>query len=60
MKIKGLSIIAILSLLIVIWINFIEFKFEELIPDKGAKFESLIENLCMSFIAGYMFYALNV
>jgi uncharacterized membrane protein len=41
-------------------IDFIECKFQELIPGKGAKFESIIENLCMSFIAGYMFYVLNV
>jgi hypothetical protein len=60
MKIKGLTIIAIISLGTVYWINFINFKFEELIVGKSEKFESLIENLCMSYLAGYMFYFLNI
>ncbi|EKT3967339.1 hypothetical protein NTJ12_002426 [Flavobacterium psychrophilum] len=60
MKIKGLTIIAIISLLIVIWINLIDFKFVELIEGKGKTFEAIVENLCLSFIAGYMFYFLNV
>ena len=60
MKIKGLTIILIICLLIVIWISFIEFKFTELIDGKGKTFEDIIENLCLSYIAGYMFYFLNV
>jgi hypothetical protein len=57
MKIKGLSIIALISLLIVVWINFINFKFETSLSD--FKIENLIENLCMSYIAGYIFFFLN-
>lgn len=60
MKIKGLTIIAIISLGIVYWINFMDFKLEELIVGKGEKFESLIENLCISYLAGYVFYFLNI
>ena len=57
MKIKGLSIIALMSLLIVVWINFIDFKFETSL--NAVKVENLIENLCMSYIAGYIFFFLN-
>jgi hypothetical protein len=57
MKIKGLSIIALISLLIVVWINFIDFKFETSL--NAVKMENLIENLCMSYIAGYIFFFLN-
>lgn len=57
MKIKGLSIIAVLSILVVIWINFIDFKIETTLD--GVKINNLIENLCMSYIAGYIFFFLN-
>ena len=57
MKIKGLSIIALISLLIVVWIDFIDFKFET--SFNAVKVENLIENLCMSYIAGYIFFFLN-
>ena len=57
MKIKGLSIIALVSLLIVVWINFIDFKFETSL--NAVKIENLIENLCMSYNAGYIFFFLN-
>jgi hypothetical protein len=57
MKIKGLSIIALVSLLIVVWINFIGFKFETSL--NAVKVENLIENLCMSYIAGFIFFFLN-
>lgn len=57
MKIKGLSIIALISLLIVLWINFINFKFETSLS--AVKIENLVENLCMSYIAGYIFFFLN-
>ena len=57
MKIKGLSIIAVISLLVVIWINFFDFKFETSLD--GVKIENLIENLCMSYVAGYIFFFLN-
>lgn len=60
MKIKGLTIITIISIGIVYWINFMSFKFDELIIGKAEKFESLIENLCMSYLAGYIFYFLNI
>ena len=57
MKIKGLSIIALVSLLLVVWINFIDFKFETSL--NAVKLEILIENLCMSYIAGFIFFFLN-
>ena len=57
MKIKGLSIIALISLFIVVWIDFIDFKFETSL--NAVKVENLIENLCMSYIAGYIFFFLN-
>lgn len=57
MKIKGLTFIAFVLGLIVIWINFIDFKIETTLD--GVKINSLIENLCMSYIAGYIFFFLN-
>ena len=57
MKIKGLSIIALISLLLMVWIDFIDFKFETSL--NAVKVENLIENLCMSYIAGYIFFFLN-
>jgi hypothetical protein len=58
MKIKGLTYIAIICLTIVFVINFTEFKIVNGI-DKADKIEALIENLCLSYIAGYMFFFLN-
>jgi len=60
MKIKGLTIIAFLCFGLVIWINFIDFKFIELIEGKGTKAEYLIESFCLSFIAAYIFYFFNI
>jgi len=60
MKIKGLTIIAFLCFGLIIWINFIDFKFTELIDGKGAKAENLIESFCLSFIAAYIFYYFNI
>lgn len=60
MKFKTLTAIAIVCLLIVIWINFVDLKVPELIPGKGSKFEGLIEGFCRSFIAAYIFYSVNV
>ena len=57
MKIKGLSISALISLLLMVWIDFIDFKFETSL--NAVKVENLIENLCMSYIAGYIFFFLN-
>jgi hypothetical protein len=60
MKLKGLSIIAILCTILIIWVNFIDFKFAEIIPGKGEKFEYLIEALSISYLAAYIFYFLNI
>lgn len=57
MKIKGLSVIFGFTLFLVIWINFIDFKFETTFD--AVKINSLFENLCMSYIAGYIFFFLN-
>jgi len=60
MNIRGLTVIAILCLGIVIWIDFIDFKFQELFEGTGQKVENLIEGFCLSYISGYVFYVLNV
>jgi len=62
MKFKGLTIIGIICIGIILWINFVDFKFEEIkqIEGKGQKFEYLIEGLCLSYVSGYMFWLLNV
>ena len=60
MKIKGLSIIALLCVGLFIWINFIEFKFEEVIKGTGEKFEYFIETISLSYLAAYIFYFLNI
>ena len=57
MKIKGLSIVLGFALFLVIWINFIDFKFETTFD--AVKINTLFENLCMSYIAGYIFFFLN-
>lgn len=60
MKIKGLTVIAIICFALIIWINFINFKFDELFKGTGRKIEILTESLAMSYIGGYIFYFLNV
>lgn len=59
MKIKGLSIIAIISGLIVFLINWTNYKFE-CVSCNATKIEAITENLCLSYIAGYIFYFLNI
>jgi hypothetical protein len=59
MKIKGLSIFAIISFIIVSVINFTTWKIE-CNSCKADKIEATIENLCLSYIAGYIFYYLNI
>jgi len=43
-----------------IWINFIEFKFDEIINGTGTKFEYFIETISLSYLAAYIFYFLNI
>ena len=59
MKIKGLLIFAIISFIIVLIINCTSWK---LVCNscKTDKIEAIIENLCLSFIAGFIFYFLNI
>ena len=59
MKIKGLSIFAIISFIIVLIINCTSWK---LVCNscKADKIEAITENLCLSYIAGYIFYFLNI
>lgn len=57
MKIKGLSIIALFALLVVIWINFLDFRIVSSFDSD--KINRLIENVCLSYIAGYIFFFLN-
>lgn len=60
MKIKGLTVIAVFCLSLIIWIDFIDFKFDELSKGSGRKIEGLIESFAMSYIGAYLFYLLNV
>ena len=60
MKIKGLSIIAFCCVGLFIWINFIEFKFDEIINGTCTKFEYFIETISLSYLAAYIFYFLNI
>ncbi|AOW10986.1 hypothetical protein [Flavobacterium gilvum] len=62
MKIKGLTFIFVIALLITIWINFIDYKFSVfvLFANKTKNVESLLDNFCLSYIAGYFFYFINV
>jgi hypothetical protein len=60
MNIKGLSIFAVFCLVIVLIIDFTTFKIPELIEGTAKRAETLIYTLCISYIASYIFYALNV
>ena len=62
MKIKGLTIIFFLALTITVWINFVDYKFSTLsiFIGKEDKLEEVIDNFCLSYIAGYFFYFINV
>lgn len=62
MKIRGLTFIFILTLTVTFWINFGDYKFNTIwfLSDKALKLESMIDNFCLSYIAGYFFYFLNV
>jgi len=60
MKIKGLSIIAIFCIGLLVWINFVDFKFNEWVNGTGTKFEYFIETICLSYLAAYVFYFVNI
>jgi hypothetical protein len=60
MNIKGLSIFAVFCLVIVLIIDFSTFKIPELIEGTATRAETLIYTLCISYIASYIFYVLNV
>ena len=60
MKIKGLTVIAIICTGLLVWINIVDFKFDELVKGIGAKFEYYIETICLSYLAAYVFYFVNI
>ena len=60
MKIKGLTVVALVCFGLIVWINFFEFKFEELVEGTGQKIEFLTEALALSYLAAFIFYFLNV
>lgn len=62
MKIRGLTTIFFGALLISFWINFIDFKFHTfwIFTEKAGKLNSILDNLSLSYIAGYIFYFINV
>ena len=60
MKIKGLTVIAIICVGLFAWINFFDIKFTELVVGTGKKIEYLIETISLSYLAAYIFYFLNI
>jgi hypothetical protein len=60
MKVKGLTIIAICLVGLLIWINFIDFKFDEIVQGTAIKSEYFIETISLSYLAAYIFYVLNI
>jgi hypothetical protein len=60
MNIKGLSIIAFFCLATILVIDFTTIKIPELIEGTADRAETLIYTLCISYIASYIFYFLNV
>lgn len=62
MKIRGLTILGIISFLVVFWINFIDFKLPtfSFFIGKSNKLESIIENLCLAYLGAYFFYFINI
>ena len=62
MRIQGLTIIFFFALTITVWINFIDYKFItiSLFQGKENQLEQVLDNFCLSYIAGYFFYFLNV
>lgn len=62
MKIRGLTFIFIIALAITFWINFIDLKLDTfwVFTDKADKLNSIIDNLSLAFIGGYIFYFLNI
>jgi hypothetical protein len=60
MKIKGLSIIALICLVIVLTIDLSSFKIPEIIVGTADKSENLIHTLLISYLASYIFYFLNI
>lgn len=60
MNIKSLSIFAVFCLVVILIIDFSSFKIPELVEGTATRSESLIYTLCISYIASYIFYFLNV
>lgn len=60
MNIKSLSIFAVFCLVVILIIDFSSFKIPELVEGTATRAESLIYTLCISYIASYIFYFLNV
>lgn len=62
MKIKGLTILGVISFLVVFWINFIDFKLStfSLFIGKSKNVENIIENLCLAYLTAYFFYFINI
>ncbi|NRT13003.1 hypothetical protein [Flavobacterium sp. 14A] len=56
---KKIDNILILSIFIIFWIDYIPYKFPSII-DNSDKLEMTIYNLSLAYIAGYMFYYINV
>ena len=60
MKIKGLTLIAFCLVGLLIWMNFIDLKFDEIVQGTAIKSEYFIETISLSYLAAYIFYVLNI
>lgn len=57
-QMKKINYYLFTSILLVLWIDYIPYKLPSLI-ENSKKFEFLIYNLSLAYIAGYMFYYIN-
>lgn len=60
MKIKGLTLIAFCLVGLLIWMNFIDYKFYEIVQGTAIKSEYFMETISLSYLAAYIFYVLNI
>lgn len=60
MKMKGLTISAIVCVLLLVGLIFFDFHFDGLSESTASKFEYFIETISLSYLAAYVFYFVNV
>lgn len=57
---KVLFLLSIVCISLLIWINFIDFKFIALFRGTASKIEYFIETISLSYLASYIFFILNI